>query len=750
MTRYRFTPDRADFGELKSNFTGRDGIFAGLLDRIRDAGQSGSPNHCILVGPRGIGKSHILMCLYYTVRETGGGFAEKWVPVKFSEEEYYSITCLSDFFFKIVDYMRQETGEETFAQFADKMKNKPPETVVDSAVEALKNFEREKGKQILLLPENMHRIFAQLPERELERLRGIMIGQKPFMIVGSALSVFDQIIEHDEPFFNFFEIIQVSDLSPDDIVKLLLKRDEYEKNDILKDRMDEYGPKIRMISHLTGGNPRLALFLYELIVEQELTDVEKTLKRILEEQTPYYQAIMDGLATQQRKIVDNLAIADTPLTSTEIAAAARIDLNAVTSQIKRLDDLRIVRPVKLKKKRYTRYEVSDRFFRIWREWRTPAGKNRVTFLIDFLKIWYKKEELITFIDKAFGQISSCEDIGLKPEIEKLFRNISHYFCALPAEEKFEKLHNFVRASVKAGKTEAAISALDELKKEAEKSGDNNQKVMVHCCTSFLFSLRNEYDEALINIEKAIEIDDKYSVLWALKGFFCISFKRSKEAVECFDKAISLGYNTPDIWFNRGVALGNIEMFKQAIESFNKAIELGDNSCMALVLKTQALFELRKNDEAIENLKSISFENCKEVHEKACFVLLSLRASEANAAENNIGNAEIFLAQAMEAGKKIFDEKMKFHVRSVFVLYVKNLCKINRIDYAGIAIKRIVETFGDEMAELLFPYEMAVEYIKTGDVEILEKLQQEVREIVIEIADRVNMGSERIFQQSDQT
>jgi len=97
---------------------------------------------------------------------------------------------------------------------------------------------------------------------------------------------------------------------------------------------------------------------------------------------------MNRLPAQQRKILDTLALMEGPATPTEIAKEARLDVRIVNPQIRRLTELGYIRVSKQERRKTTRYEVSERLFRIWREMRTTKGRKRIGFLVKFLKIWY--------------------------------------------------------------------------------------------------------------------------------------------------------------------------------------------------------------------------------------------------------------------------------------------------------------------------------------------------------------------------
>jgi tetratricopeptide (TPR) repeat protein len=54
----------------------------------------------------------------------------------------------------------------------------------------------------------------------------------------------------------------------------------------------------------------------------------------------------------------------------------------------------------------------------------------------------------------------------------------------------------------------------------------------------LFVLK-KYDEAIVAVDKAIELNSSSEIAWSNKGAILAELKRFKEAIPCFDKAVDL-------------------------------------------------------------------------------------------------------------------------------------------------------------------------------------------------------------------
>ena len=104
----------------------------------------------------------------------------------------------------------------------------------------------------------------------------------------------------------------------------------------------------------------------------------------------------------------------------------------------------------------------------------------------------------------------------------------------------------------------------------------NQKLdYAHKCKAFSLSYLTKYKEAIIELKKAVQINDhgeyyddiaeNYSKL----GDF-------KSAIEYHEKAIQTSPLDPRLWYNYGTHLGKVTEIDSAIQKFEKAIELNPN------------------------------------------------------------------------------------------------------------------------------------------------------------------------------
>ena len=80
---YIYNPDRQSSEELISNFVIRLKEFKDIFDDIKGAPPSGPVQHYIIQGPRGTGKTTLLLRLFYEI-QNDRKLKKKIVPVTFS------------------------------------------------------------------------------------------------------------------------------------------------------------------------------------------------------------------------------------------------------------------------------------------------------------------------------------------------------------------------------------------------------------------------------------------------------------------------------------------------------------------------------------------------------------------------------------------------------------------------------------------------------------------------------------------
>ena len=573
---YRYSPENMSEDILRKLFVSREELLESLVKEIRDASKNGTPRFYLMVGPRGIGKSHFLTLLYYEIEKK----VTSLIPIKLAEEEY-SIYRASDFFLRIL--------EENSVDVSDVLSLDNENEILHASLDKLKQISKRDGKNFILFIENLHELFKQLDKDELHILRSTFQKYDIFSVVATAPLIFPFISEHEEPFYNFFRIQHLKEFSIHEIKELMQKIAKTENNMEFLENFKQYEEKIHGIVHLTGGSPRLAFLFYEMITRGEIKDIEKSIFKIIDEHTPFYQEVFQLLTAQQRRIFDILISFGEPVTPKQISQKARMNLPTVNTQLRRLETNGYVisRPMG----RHTKYEVRERLFRLWREMRQPFGRKRVSILLDFLQLWYTPDERKELFKTTFKFFEAGD--------RSVMKDLCYYAEIQPHEFKAEALLKLTPKLLEMGENENARYEINKLKEHAAeyKSAELESEIF-RFELQLLFS-EHKYEDAIEAIDKVLKVNPDDNFTLSRKGDALVILGKYKEALEVIDKVLEIDSNDVYTLTSKGNVLAILDEDEGAIEVFNKALEISPNDSFTLTSKGIALSNIWKNEEALE-------------------------------------------------------------------------------------------------------------------------------------------------------
>ncbi|GCC10629.1 TPR repeat-containing protein YrrB [archaeon] len=293
------------------------------------------------------------------------------------------------------------------------------------------------------------------------------------------------------------------------------------------------------------------------------------------------------------------------------------------------------------------------------------------------------------------------------------------------------------------------------------------------CGNMLKKL-GRYDEALKSFNRAIELDPTNHLAYHEKGNVLLELGKPKEALKCFDKAIELDPDCASYWAVRSRVLADLNEEKEALESINRAIELDPKNSAVKCYYGRTLLKLRKYREASKCFEEaitlgikcectsllaeygLSLASIKKYEDALKSVERAVEISRKDDVEtlNELTNLFVGIAleqsiyylkkenfnQALESLKKSLrfskererKGELDRKLEKVFIEYLKKIASTKNYEFTEKALTIIIETLGDNYKELLMPFSKAIEYLITKNTEILDTLQQEVRDTVLEI------------------
>jgi uncharacterized protein len=599
-TFFRFQPDAMKRETLEKIFVGqvRERLIEKMAKEIVQSIEEKKQRHYLIVGSRGVGKTHFITLLYFKLKDAKINAS----LVKLSEEEF-SIYRVSDLLQRIIEVVGPKKRINTDFQ------NLSDEGVISTSLDELK----KSGKSVVLFIENLNQILnEQMNKKEVKRLRSLLQKENLFTTIATTPTISEQISDHNEPFFNFFEIFYLAELDNEELIELLNQVAEVEGNQAFAKQLSLVGHKIKAITTLTGGNPRIAILLYDLTSRDKILDVEKAFFKILDDSTPYYQDIFRMMTGEQRRIFDALIAIRKPSSPSEISKMTRLNQNTVNSQLRRLEKEGYL--VSRRFGRITKYEVRERLFRLWRELRKePFGQKKLSILLEFLELWYSSEERERMLLKCL----ECSDRskGLEAITEA-----GYWFSTLPDPRKLKLLPSLIEASYKFDATDALntfmiddkmriMASIEQFKLlvNAEKFNDvlnlfektPELEDIAPTLKGMIFAALGRYTEALEAANKALEKEPNNDRAWTLKGDMLDALGKENQALEAANKALEKEPNNDRAWTLKGNIFGSLGRYTEALEAANKALEINQKNVEAGATKAQALKFLNKPNEGLK-------------------------------------------------------------------------------------------------------------------------------------------------------
>jgi tetratricopeptide (TPR) repeat protein len=383
--------------ELKRYFVARLPLLEHLLDGLRREEPGKSPQHRLIVGTRGMGKTTLLHRLALAIEEDDG-LSKAWLPLNFPEEQY-NIARLSDLWVNCLDALAdtlEQAGKETlFSELDRTIDNLPDEEQkrAGAALENLLGFAERLGKRLLLLIDNLDIVLDRLSDDHWT-IRKVLGHEPRLLLIGASARVLEATYEYEAAFYDFFKIHELKGLGEDEMRQVLLRLAEADNNPGIARLIGEEPARLRTLHTLTGGNPRTAVLLYGVLAQGMEGDVRSDLERLLDHCTPLYKSRFEELSPQAQKIVDAMAIFWDPLTAGLLADQVRLPVNSVSTQLTRLEQQGVVEKVAIRPGRKSGFQIAERFFNIWYLMRTSRRvRRRLVWLVQFLKVFYSQEEL---------------------------------------------------------------------------------------------------------------------------------------------------------------------------------------------------------------------------------------------------------------------------------------------------------------------------------------------------------------------
>ncbi len=392
----RFTPSTMPEDLLERLFVVRKPVLESLMKRVGDLGNTPSPHHTLLVGPRGAGKTHLISLVYHRAKNRAGTDGGKPLRIAWLPEDPWTIVSYARLLAAILERVAPDTGVKS----AD-------EAELDAR---LRSTSRKDGP-VLVLMENVDQILDALGEVGQQKLRNLLQTEPGVLIIGSTTRLDRSLSSHAAPFFGFFDTIRLEPFSPEEAREMLTALAREAGNAELAERLSSSGAlaRIHTIAHLAGGQPRLWALLGSALTVEDLRDLAALLLNRFDDLTPYYQEQLARLSPLQRLVVAELAAADRPLPVKDIAERVGSDQRSVAKAVGDLAERGWLKPVstiftELLDRRRTYYDLAEPLARLAFQIKESRGEP-LPLVVDFLVNWFDADQLRSSDGSDYGRVA---------------------------------------------------------------------------------------------------------------------------------------------------------------------------------------------------------------------------------------------------------------------------------------------------------------------------------------------------------
>ena len=395
-----FTPSMMPPETLEAMLVQREPLLTRCLSNVLEGLRTGSRHHTIFVGPRGIGKTHLISLIHHRLAQTKE--AQNKALIAWMREEEWGVTSFFELILRIlrtldISYPELQIDEQTTAVY-DLPLHEAEKKAESILLEVLGD------KCLVVLLENLDDLFEQIGDQGQKAWRAFIQNHANTILVCTTPSLFAGVTLQKSAFYGFFDVEQLTELSFEDVVNLLEKIaiEREDKALAVYIKTPEGRARIRAVHHLAEGNPRIYIIFAQFLTQESLDDLVQAFMHTLDELTPYYQARIKELSGQQRKILEYLINYAGAAPVKQIAKACFITQQVCSSQLRQLRLKRYVRVIEQGRESY--YELCEPLMRLCMDVKKQRGEP-VSLLVEMLRIWYTEDQLSNWLKQPKEEFS---------------------------------------------------------------------------------------------------------------------------------------------------------------------------------------------------------------------------------------------------------------------------------------------------------------------------------------------------------
>ena len=559
----KYNPGFLSDDELVASFCVRKAEFETLVESLHAS--TGSSNvHSLVIGPRGSGKTHLLLRVAAEIRQEPS--LSGFYPIVFPEESY-EVSSVGEFWLECLSHLSEQAPEEERSDlrltYGDLRNTGNDRDLANRCLGAILDFADRHGKRVALLVENLSMLFADMDDPDAGwRLRHTLQTEPRIVLLGSATSRFDEIDHPDHALYDLFRVITLRPLDTQECVSLWEAISGQPSTSL----------SVRPLEILTGGNPRLLAIIALFSAGRSFRELMDNLLDLVDDHTEYFKSHLESLPTLERRVYLSLARLWKPATAREVADQSRTDINKCSALLNRLVERGAVMVIGGTPRR-RQYYLTERLYNIYYLLRRDSGSSRVVeALIDFMVCLYSPAELWNVVMEFYWE-TELTTLDVQEPVAQVLINKAQLLADLGHEDGaiaiFEYVFERLRMSkVAAHQNQAVVAALNKVLK-LNLAGRYDESI--RACDDLLVSFGTSREPAHV-VMMATALNSK--------GRAWVELGNAPEAVHAYDQALEsfAAVPTPDFdllmadtMLRKGLALLEHQDPSEAVVAFDAVV-----------------------------------------------------------------------------------------------------------------------------------------------------------------------------------
>jgi len=601
----KYNPAFMTDDQLIASFAIRKADLDLLLQTIRD-NTADSNQHVLVLGPRGMGKTTLVLRVVAEVRRDAE-LSGHWYPIVFSEESY-SVDSVGAFWLEALFHLAIATNNQQLREtHSELLKESNDERLRDRTLAHLLDFADNQKKRLLLIVENFNMLVGdQMSDTGAWELRHTLLNEPRLMLLATATTQPEEMSRQDKALYELLKPHELKPLTLDETVALWAAQTGKSPSP----------NSIKPLHILTGGNPRLLSILSSFAATLSLREVMDNLLGLVDDHTDYFKSHIESLPATERRVYTTLADLWDPSTAQTVAQNTRLSINMTSALLARLVARGFV-VIAAKEGRSKWYQVAERLYNIYYLLRRRGScEGRIQAVVRFMTSYYASDELCDVVHRMAEEACKLATEA-RADYYRLFREL---IARSPDDKSYLSLLLNIPLSVlsapDAPETLRSLTAsktgpdagivrpyvltiedadIDSLQHIADESANNAPQELFESLVNkykdnaFIWLMfgywhmsRHAVSQAEQAFQKAIECDGSFCLAWQAFGdLLARNGGRIDEAEAAFRQCIALNAQLFSPWYS----LGKILIFSRkdpvsACEAFTKAVKIDPSNPLA--------------------------------------------------------------------------------------------------------------------------------------------------------------------------